>query len=209
MTDNDTTRQGETPTSNLIGAEKCESASSSASRRRTRAEKFIIFGLGVLLSGCKPQSAPSASPGSSVTQVTATNDLLRTNSVSSITGTWHWRDDQMLIELSPDGRWRWWYLQEQSGRPSEQPYMSGSWFVHQQGLYLRIEQHLEGGGHGFGRGMAVVFDIKSVSPDALELRGFDEKDIKWKRIAEDSRATNATPQSLSTTNRASPMGDNR
>jgi hypothetical protein len=116
----------------------------------------------------------------------------------------------MLIELAPDGLWRWWNLEEQSGRPSELPFMSGKWFTREQALYLRIEQHREGGSHGFLPGMAIVFDIKSVGSDTLLLQWFSEKEeITWRRILEQGGESRMHQPFGSGTNSTSPTGSAR
>jgi hypothetical protein len=87
--------------------------------------------------------------------------------------------------------------------------MSGKWFVHEQVLYLRIEQPLEGAGH-VGPGMAFAMDVKSIGPNAMVLNlGGTEKDMSWKRVPEDavpedshaSRVGNADVVGRSGTNR--------
>jgi len=170
---------------------------------------FIIICLLLAVMGCNPQND---SPAKSQLHETPlglghTNPLPQTNVIVSLAGTWHWRSDKMLIELSPNGGWRWWNLEEQSGRPSEPPFMSGKWFIHEQALYLRIQHHSEGGGHGFGPGMAMVFELKSVEPEALHFTWFSStEEVTWKRVATDS-ATNSGEPMPPLTNRTSQAGN--
>ena len=132
------------------------------------------------------------------------NVLPSTTVVASIAGTWHWRDGKMLIELSAEGLWRLWNLEEQSGRPSEPPFMSGKWFVHDQALYLRIEHHAEGGVHAFQPGMAIVFDINSVTPEVLHLNLLGtEKEVTWRLVAEPAGPANGSQPIRSGTNSTS------
>ena len=149
----------------------------------------LILGLALMWLGAQRNARGADSSREAL--VAPTNSLPKTNIVASLVGTWHWRDERQLIELSRDGRWRWWNLQEQSGRPSEAPLMSGKWFIHDGDMYLRIEQPAEGAGHGFGPGMAMVFEIRSQNAEALRLnRPGSEEYIVWKMIAERGGAAN-------------------
>jgi len=99
-------------------------------------------------------------------------------------GTWDWQDEKTEIALYADGHWRWWKLKEQSGRLSEQPFMSGRWFVHEHDLYLRIDQHADAGIRGVATGMAMIFALKSVSLDTLGLNWLRaDREVTWARVA--------------------------
>jgi hypothetical protein len=106
-----------------------------------------------------------------------------TNPQTSLAGTWHWVDEKAEVELSADGHWRWWKLKEQSGRASEQPFMSGRWFVHEHDLYLRIDQHADAGLRGVATGMAMIFALESVALDTLRLNWLRaDRDVTWARV---------------------------
>jgi hypothetical protein len=156
--------------------------------------------IGLALAGCgeKQDTRPGSVPA------TPTNAVPNTRAVSSIEGTWHWRDAKMLVELSADGRWLWWNLEEQSGRSSEPPLMNGKWFIRDDALYLRIEHHAEGGGHGVSPGMAMVFDVKAVDPQLLHLGwAMQKEEITWKRIAEPDGAADQSQPVRAETNQTS------
>jgi hypothetical protein len=137
------------------------------------------------------------------TAASAPTNAPPSTNLTAFVGTWHGRDEQMLIELSRDGQWRWWNLQDQSGRPSEPPFMNGKWFIHEGDLYLRIDHHKEGGAHGFTPGMAMVFKPKTASEEAIHLRRPGaEEEIVWKRVAEPHDPADASQPARSLTNRS-------
>lgn len=88
-----------------------------------------------------------------------------TNSTAAMVGTWHCRERKLVWELTADGHWKWWDLEEQSGRPSEPPAIGGAWFIHEGILVLRVET----GTSHIPAGIAYTFDIKSVAAQVLML----------------------------------------
>jgi len=146
-----------------------------------------------------PQQNAAAAEGAAAAGASSapTNAVTRTNTLSSLVGTWHWREGTMLVELSSDRHWRWWNLEQQSGRPSEPPFMNGKWFIHESDLYLRIDHHKDGGGHSFGPGMAIVFEVKAATTETLRLKGpgaEGDSDIVWKRVAEQTGPANGSSE---------------
>ena len=170
-----------------------------------RSDEFIILSLGIVLAGCRPQGDSPTRLRSQEVPAVATNVLAATNVVPSIAGTWHWLDEEMVIDLSPNGHWRWWKLEEQSGSSSEPPSAGGRWFIHEQALYLRVEQASKSAGHGVSPNLAMVFEIKSVAPDTLLLSWSlpNEEEITWRRIAEQGGPAEGRRPLRSETNRTS------
>jgi hypothetical protein len=103
--------------------------------------------------------------------------------------------------LAQDGRWKWWDLNEQSGRPSEAPLLGGRWFVREGVLFLRIEDVKERTGH-INPDLAFTFDVRSVTPEAMVLYEIGEKvEMKFRRIAEPDGPANGSQPIRSETNR--------
>ena len=120
----------------------------------------------------------------SVTRAQSHAAAATNNPAASLAGTWNWVDEKAEVELSADGHWRWWKLNEQRGRASEQPFMSGKWFVHEHELYLRIDQHTDAGIRGVATGMAIIFALKSVAPETLRLNWLRaDREVTWARVA--------------------------
>jgi len=80
---------------------------------RSRIFSVLLLGLALVASGCRNTVRAADSP--SGVSIALTNSLSDTNVLAFFVGTWHWRDERQLIELSRDWRWRWWNLQDQSG----------------------------------------------------------------------------------------------
>jgi len=107
------------------------------------------------------------------------------NTPAALVGTWHWQDEQMLVELSPTAEWRWSNL-EPNGQ-LDPPFVGGKWFVTEDELYLRVDYVSEGASHSFTVGMAIVFKAIAVNPDELRLQSpATEREIVWRRVAEPS-----------------------
>ena len=87
-------------------------------------------------------------------------------------GEWLWFPDEldtnilMKVHLSPDKTWKW-SLEptSTSGRTDEQ---SGSWFVHDRKLVVRVEKAEK----GYIQKMAYVFDVRSITPESLVINKF-------------------------------------
>ncbi len=100
--------------------------------------------------------------------------------MAAMAGTWHCRERELVWELTADGHWKWWDLEEQSGRPSEPPAISGTWFIHEGILVLRVET----GTSHIPPGIAYTFDIRSVAAQAIVLYEASTKEqITLKRVA--------------------------
>jgi hypothetical protein len=83
-------------------------------------------------------------------------------------GTWlfHFPGDEtdLRIELAKDGHWKWWPPVE--GSPPAQPTQTGTWFVHQQVLVLRVETSES---DKIPAGLAFTYEVRSVTAQAIVL----------------------------------------
>jgi hypothetical protein len=141
----------------------------------------------VALSGCAGHHASTPSQSLAGSTPTTTAEPAATDHPVAMAGTWHCRENSIVIELAADGQWRWWES-GQSRRPPEAPALTGSWFIRKAALYLRIE-HTKEPPERIGPGLAFTFDVKSVTPEAMILHHMrEEGDLTFRRIAEPSGA---------------------
>lgn len=107
---------------------------------------------------------------------------------TAMAGTWHCRENTILLELSTQGHSKWWDLKEQSGRPSEPPIFEGSWFV-RKGLLFLLNEKTNEPPESIGPGRAFAFHVKSVTPDAMLLHQSGQNDdLRFRRIPEPAGA---------------------
>lgn len=126
---------------------------------------------------------------------------------SVMAGTWHCRDQTILLELGRDGHWKWWDLTDPGRRFSEAPVLEGGWFVRKGVLFLFIERTKEPA-ERIGPGLALTFKVTSVSADALSLhqvRG--NNDTKFRRIPEPGGPAEGDQPVRSGTNQTSGAAD--
>ena len=105
-------------------------------------------------------------------------------------GTWlfHYADDEQetRIQLSADGHWRWW-PPSNGVSSSKDPTQSGSWFIQQQVLVLRIE---DSASDKLPTGLAFTYNIRKTSAQAVVLYDIYKKhEITWKRAPASVRAS--------------------
>src|SRR5437762_1151859 len=94
----------------------------------------VLLAALLALVGCAAPGSPhtGASPASAVSESAS-------NMAAVLTRTWHCRERTLLWELKSDGQWKWWEVQEPSGHPSEPAAISGTWFIHDGILVLRVQ----------------------------------------------------------------------
>jgi hypothetical protein len=118
-----------------------------------------------------------------------------TNSLSSIeallVGTWRWdvpaqeeTNAFMKIHLSFDRSWSWSIHSDNPRTESDE--QSGSWFVHERTLVLRIAKTKS----KFFKKVAWPFDIKTADSKTLVLTNSPLGDVTWTRIAQQVEAPN-------------------
>jgi hypothetical protein len=130
----------------------------------------------------------------------------KTNSLSSLeallVGTWRWdvpakEETNVFLEihLSADKSWS-----ISSDRPPAlADDQSGTWFVHERILVLRIANTKT----KYWEKMAWPFDIKSATPKTLVLTNSPLGDVTWTRIAQRNGAANRSQPVRPETNRTS------
>jgi len=137
----------------------------------------------VALTGCAHAPISSTSGDSlttSLSQVALSNGV-----VESMAGTWLFQflegegDTNNRIQLSSSGHWEWWV--QEYGKSVETPFTSGTWFVYQGVLVLRVEKAQIG---EIPPGSAFTWDIRRVTAKSIVV--FDlllKTEITWKRAA--------------------------
>jgi len=117
-----------------------------------------------------------------------------TNSLASLEvrllGTWQWcpqKEDTNVfvkVHLSGDRSWSW--LVEHNNPITRPDNQSGTWFVHNRVLVLRVQKT----GLRLMEKMAYTFDIESVTAQRLILTNSPLGDVTWTRIAQQVEAPN-------------------
>jgi hypothetical protein len=101
----------------------------------------------------------------------------------------------LKIELSANRAWHWSVSSDNPRTPADE--QSGTWFVHERVLVLRIAQTKT----KLFEKVAWPFDIKSVSPQTLVVTNSPLGDRTWTRIAQRDGAANRGQPVSSGTNR--------
>ena len=129
--------------------------------------------------GCQPVERP----------VIQTADLTK-----SLIGTWRWSpggpgsDDGLRIDLSTNGLWKAWPLQQDSLAPAS---LGGPWFVHDRILVLRVQG--TNNGH-LPPGTALTFNVETVTARLVKMSSLLEPDpITLERLVQPGAAPNAAP----------------
>ena len=135
----------------------------------------------VAVTGCAHASISTTSGDSLTTSLSQA--ALPNGVVESMAGTWLFQlnegDKNNRIHLSNNGHWEWWI--EEDGKSVEIPFTSGTWFVYQGVLVLRVEKAQIG---EIPPGSAFTWDIRRVTAKSIVV--FDlllETEITWKRAA--------------------------
>ena len=163
----------------------------------------------VAICSCVGQGASQPRESASTLQSTNSPPTSGSDVPLAMAGTWHSREDMILLELGRGGHWRWWDLHEQSGRPSEPPALEGSWFVRKGILFLVIEQTKDPP-ERIGPGLAFALSVNSVTSDAIILHHAREThDMKLRRVPEPSGAADGSQPSSTDTNHASGAAGSR
>ena len=145
----------------------------------------LICIAGLLSSGCDIQPYRSATAPANASH---SNTITDQNAMSLFVGTWDFSFPDGLqnvrIEMQQSGHWKLWIPFGQTP-PSPKivsgaEIQTGSWFIHQRTLFLRIEETSQG---HMPPGIAYTFDVSSVSTNAALLTWLDGKrEVKWTRV---------------------------